>query len=155
MLTQNTWLKLGCFLAAAAVTLGAYAAHGLDKLCVELYPPSEAVSVAGHTVPLSFKRVQDFRTGAEYQMYHALGLICVGLIGTSRKPRMLQFAAWMFLVGIVCFSGSLYGITLTGMKALGMIAPIGGTAFILGWIALGMAACGCSAVCPTPPTAGR
>lgn len=145
------WFKLGCLFAGLAVVLGAFAAHGLDAFCVEKYPASEKAIVAGLEVPLSWKRLQDFKTGAEYQMYHSLGLVAVGLVGQTRQRKTLQFAAWMFLLGILFFSGSLYAITLTGIKLLGAIAPIGGTAFILGWLALSLAVCGRDSTCAATP----
>ncbi|MCC7425040.1 MAG: DUF423 domain-containing protein [Planctomycetaceae bacterium] len=140
-------------MAGLAVVLGAFAAHGLDRYCVEKYPATERATVAGLDVPMSWKRIQDFKTGAEYQMYHALGLIAVGLLGPSGRSRARNFAGVMFLSGIVLFSGSLYGITLTGVKALGAIAPIGGTAFIVGWLALAVAVCCTGGACAVKPQA--
>lgn len=145
------WFKLGCVMAGLAVVLGAFAAHGLDTYCVEKYPATERATVAGLDVPMSWKRLQDFKTGAEYQMYHALGLIAVGLIAPGGRAR--NVAGVMFLVGILLFSGSLYGITLTGVKALGAIAPLGGTAFIVGWLALSLAVCSRDATCAVKPPA--
>lgn len=147
------WFKTGCLMAGLAVVLGAFAAHGLDTYCVEKYPATERATVAGLDVPMSWKRIQDFKTGAEYQMYHALGLIVVGLLGPIARPKARNFAGAMFLVGIVLFSGSLYGITLTGIKALGAIAPFGGTAFIVGWVALSVGICSSDGGCAAKPSA--
>lgn len=84
-----------------------------------------------------------FETGARYQMYHALGLLAVAWVA-SRLPAgaatPAQAAGWLFVAGTVVFSGSLYAMTLTGLRALGAITPIGGVCFILGWIALAVAA---------------
>jgi uncharacterized membrane protein YgdD (TMEM256/DUF423 family) len=95
---------------AFAVACGAFAAHGRD-------PVADA------------QRIGWLRTGAEYQMWHALALL--GVLALA-GPR---FASWCFAIGIVFFSGSLYGLALTGQKWLGAIAPIGGLAFITGWLA--------------------
>ncbi len=149
-MTSSRWIVLGGVMAALAVTLGAFAAHGLDRFCLKKYPATETTKMTGLEVPLAWKRLNDFKTGAEYQMYHALGLIAVGVAGTHGRSRWLNVAGWLFIVGIVLFSGSLYGITLTGRTILGMIAPIGGTAFILGWIALAVGACRCSRNSETP-----
>src|SRR5262245_48509838 len=133
------WLITGSLLAGLAVVCGALAAHMLDGYFADKYAGGEPRKVAGVDVPLAMKRLQDFRTGAEYQMYHALGLIAVGLMCRSRSRAALQFAGWLFLLGIVLFSGSLYALTLTGVTWWGMVTPFGGVLFIFGWIAL---ACG-------------
>ena len=127
-------------MAALAVIIGAFGAHGVDRYFAEKYAGGEPKSIAGFEVPLSWKRLEDFKTGAEYQMYHALGLVAVGLLMTLRRHAALQVAGWAFLVGILLFSGSLYVLTLTGQTVWGMVAPIGGTAFIVGWFALAIGA---------------
>ncbi|MEC9437490.1 MAG: DUF423 domain-containing protein, partial [Candidatus Neomarinimicrobiota bacterium] len=71
-----------------------------------------------------------------YQMYHSLALILLGLIGVNFQSNAVQLPAILFLVGIIIFSGTLYLIPLTGLRWLGAITPIGGTALILGWIML-------------------
>lgn len=84
-----------------------------------------------------------FETGARYQMYHALALVAVAWVA-SRLPAGAATpalsAGWLFVAGTLVFSGSLYAMTLTGLRALGAITPIGGVCFILGWIALAVAA---------------
>ncbi|MEZ6068136.1 MAG: DUF423 domain-containing protein [Planctomycetaceae bacterium] len=137
--TGRRWIACGALLAALAVVLGAFAAHGLDAWLVDQFP-GETRQIAGAEFPRAYKLITDFRTGAEYQMTHAIGLIAVG-ISMFRAPqaRGLRVAAWSFVIGILLFSGSLYGIALTGMSALGAIAPLGGTAFIVGWVAFAMA----------------
>lgn len=141
MCSPNSWLTSGAVLAGLAVVFGAFAAHGLDDYLVEKYGEQPAKTVAGHILPASWKYLEDFKTGAEYQMYHALGMIAVGLIARSDNRKILQSAGWCFLLGIVFFSGSLYALTLTGETKLGMIAPIGGTLFIIGWGALALSVC--------------
>ena len=73
-------------------------------------------------------------------MYHALALLAVGWLATRAPGPWVDAAGWLFLAGIVVFSGSLYVMTLTGAKWLGAITPLGGLSFILGWIVLAVAA---------------
>lgn len=145
MSSSKSWLIVGALLAGLAVVQGAFAAHRLDTRFAEQYAEASPKTVAGFSVPTSWKYLQDFKTGAEYQMYHALGLIAVGLLGfANASTRWMIISGWSFLLGIVFFSGSLYALTLTGITRFGMIAPIGGTLFIIGWVALAMAARTCS-----------
>ncbi len=118
----------GSFLAAAGVALGAYSAHGLEKALIALsYEDSLE------------QRMEWFRTGVSYHLYHALGIMLAGLIAEHRGySRLLRIAPWGMLVGIVLFSGSLYAMSLAGnnWRFLGAIVPLGGLSFIAGWIAL-------------------
>jgi uncharacterized membrane protein YgdD (TMEM256/DUF423 family) len=82
------------------------------------------------------KRLQDFHTAATYQVYHALGLIVVGLLLRSGPSTALQVAAWCFLAGILLFSGSLYALVLSGKTWWGAVTPLGGVEVIVGWAAL-------------------
>jgi uncharacterized membrane protein YgdD (TMEM256/DUF423 family) len=131
------WIRAGAVLAGLAVVCGALAAHGLDEVFARQYAGQTRL-VGGQEVPRAVKHLADFRTAAEYQMYHALGLLAVGLLlRSSPGPRRgLTLAAWAFLVGILLFSGSLYVLTLSGQTWLGAITPLGGTAFLIGWAAL-------------------
>ncbi len=134
------WIVLGAVLAGLAVAAGAFAAHGLDGFFKAKYASTPAREVAGVAIPAAQKYLQDFKTGAEYQMYHALGLLAVGFLAQSRKSRAAAVAGWSFLLGIMVFSGCLYLLTLTGQRWLGAIVPIGGVAFLVGWTALAYAA---------------
>ena len=118
---HRTFLLLGAFSGAIAVAAGAFGAHGLKS---RLSPEYLAV----------------FETGARYQMFHALAL--VGAAWTSERfpGAAANAAGWLFLAGTVLFSGSLYALTLSGVRALGAITPFGGVAFIAGWLALAWAA---------------
>lgn len=116
----NGWLALGAILALVAVGAGAFAAHGLRA---RLTPDMLAV----------------FETGARYQMYHALALVACGLAAPRLQPRLLTWAAVLFVVGIVLFSGSLYALTLSGLRGLGIITPFGGTAWLVAWFLLALA----------------
>lgn len=108
------FLALGALNALISVACGAFAAHGLRS---RVGPDLVAV----------------FETGARYQMYHGLALILAGLLAVHRPSGLLAAAAWSHLIGIVIFSGSLYLLTLTGVRALGAITPVGGVAFLVGW----------------------
>lgn len=132
MIDGRFWLCLGAILAGAAVGAGAFAAHGLDGYFAKKYAGEEREQ-AGIKVPAAQKYLADFKTGAEYQMYHALAMIAVGLLALQRPAPALTVAGWAFVVGIVLFSGCLYLLTITGHRWLGMIVPLGGTAFLVGW----------------------
>ncbi len=137
--TAKFWLCCGAVLAGLAVALGAFAAHGLEKSLLILYPPSETRTIAGLTVPAAWKYLQDFKTGAEYQLTHAIALLVIGLLARDGSRRALEVAGWSFLLGSVFFSGSLYALTLTGVKAWGAVAPMGGILFLVGWASLAVA----------------
>ena len=119
---------LAALLAAIAVGLGAYSAHGLDK----------HLESAGYEANLT-ERLDWFETGVRYHLYHALGLLLVGAMASREgAPKALSFASAAFLLGIVLFSGSLYAMSLApdGWSKLGAVVPLGGLSFIIGWIIL-------------------
>lgn len=134
------WSILGALLAGLSVALGALAAHGLEGYFKDKYATTPAKEVAGVSVPAAQKYLNDFKTAAEYQMYHAVALLFVGTWSAQSRCRYLTVAGWSFLFGIVLFSGCLYALTLTGHRWLGMIVPLGGVSFLIGWIALALAA---------------
>lgn len=103
-----------------AVALGAFAAHGLKG---RLDEAARAV----------------FETGARYQAYHALGLFAVAWLVERHPSRFVEAAGWCFLGGIFWFSGSLYALSLTGIKKFGALTPIGGLLFLAGWLSLALA----------------
>jgi uncharacterized membrane protein YgdD (TMEM256/DUF423 family) len=143
MQSGKCWIMTGAVLAGLAVTLGAMAAHGLDKHFVKKYA-GQTKSVTGVEISAAQKYIADFKTGAEYQMYHALGIITAGLLlGQGGCRKSLLAANWSFLLGIVFFSGGLYAYALTGETVWGMIAPIGGTLMIVGWVLLAIGAYHC------------
>jgi uncharacterized membrane protein YgdD (TMEM256/DUF423 family) len=132
-------LRIGAFAGFLAVAFGAFAAHGL-KDRPDLKPN---VSDEAEAAAFKLRRLENFETGARYNMYHALALMAVGLLalsGRSGSGTALAVAGWSFVVGILLFSGSLYGYGLIGLKWLGMITPFGGVGFLVGWIALALAA---------------
>lgn len=118
---SNRFLLMGSLMGMLAVILGAFGAHGLEK-------------VAGADV----RMLQRFHTGVEYQFYHALALLVVGILHRWWQHPWLAYAGYAFLGGILLFSGSLYLYVLTGATAVAMITPIGGVAFIIGWLLLAL-----------------
>lgn len=120
---QKIYLLIGTVLAGLAVALGAFGAHGLKKI-------------------VSPENVATYQTGVQYQMYHALALIVVGILSERIANHYLSYAGVMFVAGIVLFSGSLYlivsfyAMNKTVPTAIGILTPIGGLFFILGWISL-------------------
>jgi len=120
---ERTFLMLGALSGAISVAAGAFGAHALRS---RVEP----------------RLLEVFETGARYQMYHALALLVVAW-AASRWPGSLTTASgWLFVAGTVIFSGSLYAMTFTGIRALGAITPIGGVCFIAGWLCLAFAARG-------------
>jgi len=110
-------LLLGAIFMALAVLLGAFGAHALKN---SLSPEMLAV----------------YKTGVEYQFYHALGLLLIGSIGFHLDSKWLRRSGLLLTLGILLFSGSLYILALTGIKIIGAITPIGGVSFVAGWICL-------------------
>jgi uncharacterized membrane protein YgdD (TMEM256/DUF423 family) len=113
-------LFLGAIFMALAVLLGAFGAHALKN---SLSPEMLAV----------------YKTGIEYQFYHALGLLLIGLIGFHLDSKWLRRSGILLTAGILLFSGSLYVLALTGIKVIGAITPIGGVSFVSGWVCLAIA----------------
>jgi uncharacterized membrane protein YgdD (TMEM256/DUF423 family) len=111
----KTFLILGSLSAFLAVSLGAFAAHTLKE---KLSP--EMLSV--------------FEVGVRYHLYHSLALFVVAWIASQFPDANIPVAGWLFVGGIVLFSGSLYAMSLTGSKWLGMVTPVGGLCFLGGWI---------------------
>lgn len=112
---SKTFLFLGALACMLGVVLGAFGAHALRA---RLSPDMLAV----------------YQTGVQYHVWHALGLLAIGLmIAHLPESPLLRAAGWALLFGIFVFSGSLYLLAITGLKWLGAITPIGGAAFIVGW----------------------
>ncbi len=130
------WGTSGAILALLAVALGAFAAHGLGSYFEKLYAETPAKMIAGHPVPAAQKYLADFKTGAEYQFYHALALLIVSQLSRCTVSRLLNVAGWCFLLGTLFFSGSLYLLTMLAVPVFGAITPIGGVLFLVGWAAL-------------------
>ena len=114
---DRVFFALGAVLAALGVAAGAFGAHALRG---RLTPDLLIV----------------FETGVRYHLIHALGLLSVAWAATHWPGQAINAAGWLLLVGILLFSGSLYDLSLGGVRALGAITPVGGVAFIAGWLAL-------------------
>ncbi len=116
---MNTFLSLGSLFGLLAVIIGAFGAHGLENNLTE-------------------HALARYHTGVEYQFYHVMALLVLGVIVSqlSTTPSLIQYSGIAFTVGILLFSGSLYLYALTGITKFGMITPIGGLAFIVGWVCL-------------------
>ena len=116
-LVTRLFFGLGCVLAAVAVALGAFGAHALRA---RLVPDMQAV----------------FEIGVRYQMYHALALLGVAMAYGRWPSAPILVAGWLFVLGSVVFSGSLYLLAVTGQRGLGAVTPLGGAALLVGWLAL-------------------
>lgn len=110
----------GALAGMTAVALGAFGAHALK----------ERLTTSG--------RLDTYNLAVEYQFYHALALLLVGLAAQNEPSRLLRAAAWCFAGGILVFSGSLYILSAFDIPVLGAITPIGGIAFIAGWLLLAL-----------------
>jgi uncharacterized membrane protein YgdD (TMEM256/DUF423 family) len=116
------WTALGALSGLVSVAAGAFGAHALKQRL-----PADLLAI--------------FETASRYQMYHALALVLVGVLASrgglpERVSAPLQLAGGLFVVGTVLFSGSLYVLSLSGQRWLGAITPLGGLAFLAGWLAL-------------------
>jgi uncharacterized membrane protein YgdD (TMEM256/DUF423 family) len=115
---EKTFLLLASLLGALSVALGAFGAHGLEGR-------------------LSADLLNTYEIGVRYHVYHALALLgVVAVLIRWPEATAAVWAGWLFVVGIVIFSGSLYILALTGIRWLGAITPIGGVAFVVGWLCL-------------------
>ncbi len=119
---SKLFLVLGSLNGFFAVALGAFGAHGLKA---RLTP--DLLSI--------------YETGVQYHTTHALGLLAIGIVAHwLPDSTLLRWAGWLFFVGIVLFSGSLYLLSITGVRSWGAVAPFGGTAFLIGWVLFAFAA---------------
>jgi LPXTG-motif cell wall-anchored protein len=111
-------LILGALNAFLSVALGAFGAHGLEGKIPDKY-------------------LEIWQTGVHYQMFHSLGLFAVAFV-MDKLPQagMATWAGWLMFIGILLFSGSLYVLSLTQIKVLGAITPLGGVSFLIAWILL-------------------
>jgi uncharacterized membrane protein YgdD (TMEM256/DUF423 family) len=119
----KAWIVSGALFGCLGVMLGAFGAHALKE-------------------SLSERAMQVYQTACHYQFIHAIALILFGIWSQSQAPTgmLAQATGWLFCVGIVLFSGSLYALVLTDIKILGAITPLGGASFIAGWFCFALAA---------------
>ncbi|SFT45203.1 Uncharacterized membrane protein YgdD, TMEM256/DUF423 family [Algoriphagus locisalis] len=110
-------IQLAAVLGAIAVGIGAFGAHGLKDILAET------------------GRVETFETGVKYHFYHSIAIFLIGILAIVKPEwKKLSLAALLMAIGILIFSGSLYVLSLTGITWLGAVTPLGGVAFIAGWI---------------------
>ncbi|HIG79065.1 MAG TPA: DUF423 domain-containing protein [Cycloclasticus sp.] len=114
-MNTSPFVALGALLAFLAVTFGAFGAHSLKGQLSEHY-------------------LTVYQTATDYQMWHAMGLILIGLLQQQKPSKHLRRAGWLMLTGILIFSGSLYALSLSDVKILGAITPIGGVCFLIAWL---------------------
>jgi len=118
---HKSFLALGSIFGSLAIVVGAFGAHSLKKIV-----SSDALAV--------------FQTGVQYQMYHALALLITGILHERLPNKWIKWAGYLFCVGIIFFSGSLYVIGLSNENAVpvivGILTPVGGLVFIAGWLCL-------------------
>ena len=121
-MNKRLWIKIAALSSLISVALGAFAAHGLESV-------------------LSDQRMEVFQTAVKYQLFHSLALLAViSLQDDLLQLRWKIISLRCLLLGIVLFCGSLYLLVMTNISAFGMITPIGGTAFMIGWLSLCWAA---------------
>ena len=113
----NTTIALGALGMFFAVAAGAFGAHGLKNT-------------------LSIEMLKVYQTAADYQFIHAIGLIFIGVLHKQAAHSTHKVITAFILSGIILFCGSLYALSLTGIKSLGMITPIGGICFLIAWLLL-------------------
>ena len=118
---MRIWLTIAALSGLLSVALGAFAAHGLKSHVGEY-------------------ELGVFETGARYQMYHALAMLAVAWVASMGAGSLATMAGSAFLAGTILFSGSLYFLALTGSRALVLVTPVGGLAFMIGWACLAFAA---------------
>ena len=111
------FIRVGALAGLLAVAFGAFGAHALRG---RLAPDMQSV----------------YQTGVLYHLVHALAVLAVGILADRNPSGALTTSGWAFTAGLLIFSGSLYALALTGVRGLGAITPIGGVAFLVGWIAL-------------------
>lgn len=115
---QKLALISGSIMAFLAVAIGAFGAHGLQSILE------------------ANERVDTFETAVKYHMYHALALLLTGLLLQFYPGRLMENSVWLFIAGIFIFSGSLYTLSITNIRILGAITPIGGLCFLIAWAML-------------------
>lgn len=118
-MTGKQIIQTAAIFGAIAVGIGAFGAHGLKEILEET------------------GRIETFETAVKYHFYHSLGLFLIGILALVKPEwKGLSFSAICMIIGIFIFSGSLYILSLTGITWLGAITPLGGVAFILGWLGI-------------------
>jgi len=110
-------LTIAAISGLLAVALGAFGAHGLKAI-------------------ITPEMLEVYKTGVQYQFYHTFALLAVGILMNFNQSKALKWSATLFVIGMILFSGSLYVLAISGVKALGMITPFGGITWIAAWFLL-------------------
>ena len=110
-------LTIAAISGLLAVALGAFGAHGLKSI-------------------ITPEMLDVYKTGVQYQFYHTFALLAVGILMNFNQSKALKWSATLFVIGMILFSGSLYVLAISGVKALGMITPFGGITWIAAWFLL-------------------
>lgn len=117
-MSGRVFILIGSLAASISVLAGAFGAHSLAEVLDT--------------------RAGVYDTAARYHMYHSLAIILVGLLYRRHRGRMLWIAGWLFVAGVLLFSGSLYILAISGVTSWGAIAPVGGAMFVLAWVMVGV-----------------
>jgi len=125
------WVAVGAICGLLAVGFGAFGAHGLED---------HFAKIAETDPDLAAKRLDNWRTAAQYHMHHSIAIVLAGFLMQFRSSRIAGFSAGFFTIGIVIFSGCLYTLVVTEIRVLGAVVPLGGLSFMVGWILLAIAA---------------
>jgi uncharacterized membrane protein YgdD (TMEM256/DUF423 family) len=115
------FIILGALNGFIAVALGAFGAHGLEGKIPDKY-------------------LETWQTAVQYQMFHAVGLLVLGLLAGKIASPLINWSGWLMLIGIILFSGSLFVLSVTQIKVLGAITPLGGVSFLVAWVLMIIAA---------------
>jgi len=114
---MRTILSVAAISGLLAVAIGAFGAHGLKAI-------------------ISPEMLEVYKTGVQYQFYHTFALLAVGILMNFNQSKALKWSAYLFITGMILFSGSLYVLAISGVKALGVITPFGGITWIAAWFLL-------------------
>jgi uncharacterized membrane protein YgdD (TMEM256/DUF423 family) len=117
--TSRKFLLIAAAFGFTGVAFGAFGAHSLRST-------------------ISAEMLSVFETGVRYQMYHAFALVVTAWFLQTNQSSKFEIAAWLFVVGVILFSGSLYALAMTGIHSLGFITPLGGLSLLAGWLVLGL-----------------
>ncbi|MGG3555150.1 DUF423 domain-containing protein [Peribacillus frigoritolerans] len=118
---MKLFIILGALNGFIAVALGAFGAHGLEGKIPDKY-------------------LETWQTAVQYQMFHAVGLLVLGLLAGKIASPLINWSGWLMLIGIILFSGSLFVLSVTQIKVLGAITPLGGISFLVAWVLMIIAA---------------
>ncbi|MGE7875877.1 DUF423 domain-containing protein [Peribacillus muralis] len=118
---MKLFIILGAINGFIAVALGAFGAHGLEGKIPDKY-------------------LETWQTAVQYQMFHAVGLLVIGLLAGKISSPLINWSGWLMLIGIILFSGSLFVLSVTQIKVLGAITPLGGVSFLAAWVLMIIAA---------------